>query len=419
VNFSPTSFRNDIALAIPKVLWAHKEYATDAEAFAEWALHIQSRDWTEDYNWPATIEYELLYSRVLDKAKWIGEVSRLLDLAAPFFVDFASCEQIFCKTYMWERQHLRSDMFSRAVRGAEQMRNWLSSKQKSAIEQFATDVTSLRFFREPLCENPIQASEFALHYSNHIEEEERFQVLYKSFETAIQEGIGSEGLRVLRHRLAKVRKFPVEELSAYKLDYEKNHSIIRELPDHYPQFIWNGIKNDSITPTVVTQEFWQALTYSVSLRGHYASLGYELVCVAAGVEIDDSTVIQSKPLRTSRGNYESSWEAILDPKMSLELFFDFLYECGLVTQTKTLTPLGAGKGFKKSGKAPWAGALRVLISKKLLSDNIAEVCKVLASDNGLIQITMNPGTLRNISKTAERNYVPQAEEALKSLKILS
>ncbi len=83
----PTPIRDKIARHVPHVLWSHQDYPTDKAALAEWAVHLQSLDWTEGFQWPVPLEYEKLYQGVPDKASWLRALNELLDVVTPCFVD--------------------------------------------------------------------------------------------------------------------------------------------------------------------------------------------------------------------------------------------------------------------------------------------------------------------------------------------
>lgn len=116
---------------------------------------------------------------------------------------------------------------------------------------------------------------------------------------------------------------------------------------------------------------------------------------------------------------ESPWEALLIGDMSVEGFFAFLHECGLLNSLGHLTPLGKGTDLGKANKAPWAGALKALMDSKLLFSNAAAVCRALESVDGLIGIKINEGTIRNSSKTADSKYFNSAIEILKKQRQIS
>jgi hypothetical protein len=103
-----------------------------------------------------------------------------------------------------------------------------------------------------------------------------------------------------------------------------------------------------------------------------------------------------------------SWSPIMNPwlpllisSMKLADFYKYLEGCGLLTPEGKLTLLGQGNGLGKTRKAPWVGALLALTRNRLLDNNMAAVCRALASPAGKLQVKLADNSLLTPSNKAD------------------
>jgi hypothetical protein len=113
----------------------------------------------------------------------------------------------------------------------------------------------------------------------------------------------------------------------------------------------------------------------------------------------------------------SIWQNLLIGELSVGGFFAFLVKCGLLDAEGELTELGRAEGRTKARKAPWAGTLQALMRAGLLDSNAAAVCRVLGDPTGRIGVTLNEGTLRELSGKADL-YLKLANSHLQELGFL-
>lgn len=111
------------------------------------------------------------------------------------------------------------------------------------------------------------------------------------------------------------------------------------------------------------------------------------------------------------------WQSLLIGELSVAGFFAFLIKCGLLDAEGKLTGLGRGEGITKARKAPWAGTLQALMQANLLDSNAAAVCRALADPAGRIEVSLNEGTLRELSSKAD-SYFKIANSHLEELGFL-
>jgi hypothetical protein len=87
------------------------------------------------------------------------------------------------------------------------------------------------------------------------------------------------------------------------------------------------------------------------------------------------------------------WLPLLIGSMELADFYSYFEACDLLTPTKKLTALGQGDELGKARKAPWVGALLALIEAKQLDNNMAAICRNLASQAGKFQVKLTGNSL--------------------------
>lgn len=351
-----TLVRNKIACTLPFIFQSFSKYETDNQALTELALHIQSRCWTEDDNWPAPLNYERFYHNVPDKLSWLKTVEELLDIVNVHFIDLKSCAKIFDSTNLWQRTHLHEEILNRCHQGTERIRTWLTSKYKPAIRQFTEAIKKFKLYNNPIFWDSCSDTEQVLHLYTNRAEMECLDLLLDALEGEIQMGITPQATQVLAHTLAGIKKFAVQELITRQQEQITANFRQLDFPREYTQFLWEGW-NNSFRYFFTDPPFWSYLIDSINLRVRYAQRAYDLLILVEG---KGSGITVQQPLPAQK----SAKSLALDNNPFSEILLNYTIEelTALLRELRLID--SENRESTTASPGAWAGVICALCEAK-------------------------------------------------------